>query len=112
MDRMYERRCCGFDADDGTECSDCNYIGTYFDCDVYLADRGKTILARESSELTDVLTISTKTFQKLVGNNEFQNEKYTKAITMACSQMFIERIDTYFNLIDLFYEIEATQEDE
>ena len=34
MDRMYETRCCSFDGDDGAECSDCAYIGTYFDFDV------------------------------------------------------------------------------
>jgi len=131
MDRMYERRCCGSDVDDGTECSKCTYIGTYFDCDVYLADRGKTLMARQSSELTDVYTINARHFYKLIEEDDkcgtpgddfpnaitdirdvFTFDSPPKAIIMACSQMFIERIDTYFNLIDLFHEIEATQEDE
>ena len=87
MDRMYETRCCGFDGDDGAECSDCAYIGTYFDCDVYLADRGKTLMARQSSELTDVYTFTARNFYRLIEEDNKCHQSATVTVDTALTNV-------------------------
>ncbi len=115
MKRMHEMRCCGL-CEDEEYPDQCTYIGTYFDCDVYLADSrpdiGKTLIARRSSELTDVYTFNAPNFYRLIEEDTkcytpsdnfpnaltdirdvFISDQEPKAIIMACSQMFIESLD-------------------